>query len=78
MDKDCKYPSDHPSVYKSSFTKAKFQKMLKDLEALYNKILELITKTKDLQVYSENYQIQLQEMKQALYKSEAILSRVLI
>jgi hypothetical protein len=37
------------------FTKDEFQEMLKDPEALYDEIVELITKTRDLRAYSENY-----------------------
>ncbi|KAI9767943.1 MAG: hypothetical protein M1839_004307 [Geoglossum umbratile] len=61
----------------SALTKAEFQAMLKDLEALYEEIIELIIKTKDLQAYSENYRKQLQETKQALQKSEAMLNKIL-
>ena len=38
-------------------TKAKFRELLKDPDRLYEEIIELITKTRDLQVYSENYHV---------------------
>ncbi|KAI9775773.1 MAG: hypothetical protein M1839_000901 [Geoglossum umbratile] len=43
----------------SALIKAEFQAMLKDPEALYEEIIELIIKTKDSQAYSENYREQL-------------------
>ena len=46
--------------------KAKFQELLRNPEALYKEIIKLILKTRDILAYSENYQDQLRETKQAL------------
>ena len=60
-----------------ALTKAGFQEMLKDPEALYEEIMELISKTRNFQAYNENYREQLQEAKQALRKSEVIINKFL-
>jgi Zinc knuckle len=60
-----------------ALTKAEFRAMLKDPESLYNEIMELITKTRDLHAYGENYREQLREAKRALKKSEAIVDKFL-
>jgi hypothetical protein len=44
-----------------ALTQTEFQDMLKDLDTLYKETLKLITRIKDLRVYSENYCKQLQE-----------------
>ena len=36
--------------------KAKFEEMIKDPETLYEEIVELIGKTRELRTYNENYQ----------------------
>ena len=51
--------------------------MIKDPETLYEEIVELITKTRDLRAHSENYREQLREARQAVARNEAILDRVL-
>jgi Zinc knuckle len=58
-------------------TKAEFRELLKDPDRLYEEIVELIAKTRDLQAYSENYRAQLRETKQALHKNEAIIDKLL-
>ena len=46
--------------------KAEFQELLRNLEALYKEIIELILKMRNILAYSENYYNQLRETKQAL------------
>jgi hypothetical protein len=53
----------------TELTKAEFNELLKDPEALYREVVELINRTRDLRAYSENYQEQLHEAKQALRRS---------
>jgi hypothetical protein len=82
------YPVDTPCRRETLFqraeeeedpelTKAEFRELLKDPDRLYEEIVELIAKTRDLQAYSENYRTQLQETKQALHKNEAIINKLL-
>jgi uncharacterized coiled-coil DUF342 family protein len=46
--------------------RAEFQEMLKDPDALYEDIIELIEKLRDLRTYRDTYHEQLIEVKQAL------------
>jgi hypothetical protein len=58
-------------------TIAEFQDYLKDPDTLYVEIVELITKTRDIQAHRDNYRQQLQETRKALRKSEAIVDKFL-
>jgi hypothetical protein len=60
-----------------ALTRAEFQDMLKDPETLYNEIVELILKMREVRAHSENYREQLQEAKQAITRNENVLDRVL-
>lgn len=60
-----------------ALAKTEFREMLKDPEALYDEIVALIAKAKDLHAHSENYREQLREAKRALKKSEAIVDKFL-
>jgi hypothetical protein len=48
----CSHAEDEDSL---ESTKAKFHNMLKDSDALYKDIIELIRKTREIQEYRDNY-----------------------
>jgi len=58
-------------------TKAEFHDMLKDPDALYEDIIELIRKTREIREYRDNYREQLHEARQAIRRNEAVLDRVI-
>jgi hypothetical protein len=60
-----------------ALSKAEFQELLRNPEALYEEIVELILKTRDILAHSENYRDQLRETKQALRKNEAIIEKLI-
>ena len=47
-------------------TRAEFQEMLKDPDALYEDIIELIEKSRDFRAHRDNYREQLIEVKQTM------------
>ena len=47
-------------------TRAEFQEILKDPDALYEDIIELIKKSRDFRTYRDNYRKQLIEVKQTM------------
>ena len=58
-------------------TKAKFQDMLKDPDALYEDIIELLRKIREIREYRDNYREQLHEARQAIRRNEVVLDRVI-
>ncbi|KAH0562003.1 hypothetical protein GP486_003292 [Trichoglossum hirsutum] len=52
--------------------RTKFQEMLKNPDALYEDIIELIKKSRDFRVYRDNYRKQLIEVKQTMQHSGTI------
>jgi uncharacterized coiled-coil DUF342 family protein len=51
--------------------------MLKDSDALYEDIIELIRKTREIREYRDNYRKQLHEAWQAIRRNEVVLNRVI-
>jgi molecular chaperone GrpE (heat shock protein) len=60
-----------------ALTQAELQDMIEDLETLYDEIIKLITRMKDLQAHSKNYRKQLQKAKYALLRNKTILDKIL-
>ncbi|KAH0551113.1 hypothetical protein GP486_007541, partial [Trichoglossum hirsutum] len=52
--------------------RAEFQEMLKDLDALYEDIIELIKKSRDFRAHRDNYREQLIGVKQTMQRSGTI------
>jgi hypothetical protein len=59
-------------------TRAEFEAMLEDPEALYSEVVELIKKLRDQRAFSENYREQLHEAKQAIRRHEAVIERLVV
>ncbi|KAH0542447.1 hypothetical protein GP486_008640, partial [Trichoglossum hirsutum] len=53
-------------------TRARFQEMLKDPDALYEDIIELIEKSRDFRAHRDNYREQLIEVKQIMQRSGTV------
>jgi len=53
-------------------TRAEFQEMLKDPDALYEDIIELIEKSRDFRAHRDNYREQLIEVKQTMQRSGTV------
>jgi uncharacterized coiled-coil DUF342 family protein len=51
--------------------------MLKDSDTLYEDIIELIRKTREIREYRDNYRKQLHEARQAIQRNEVVLDRVI-
>jgi hypothetical protein len=59
----CSHVEDEDSL---ESTKAEFHDMLKDPDALYKDIIELIRKTREIREYRDNYRKQLHEARQTI------------
>ena len=51
--------------------------MLKDPDALYEDIIELLRKIREIREYRDNYREQLHEARQAIRRNEVVLDRVI-
>jgi hypothetical protein len=60
----------------NGLTREEFEGLLQDPEHLYNEVIELLAKLRDIRAINENYQEQLQEAKETIQANETTILRL--